>query len=383
METTLSPLGRFRTRAPESVKLVKDVEAGLKQYKGYLRTQDSQHNKAAYQFVVRYTKLRNLVKVAGFEMEQVFPGLAKAHSTATNDSLTALERLKAIETQFNQDLYAELTIGTSPVVMPKTESIWHQSAPKNIGEDFRTLAGLDHTIPRLSEKTEKTPAGYYDYKNLSDSDINTAASKAVGEYRKSREAGQQVHGRDSAHSFDYVIGAIEQLAPKLSKANQDKLASDAYRQNFRHTGFSMPKLPKAIRTALYWAGLHVRPKNIVDDAPWVRSQMESKARGPLKEVAGSDVGKTILAQMGGAGRIKAMTGANFSFTPDGVIIQWPSRQRSRGNVVEIELKPDDTYELRFLNVSTMGRKPVKTYDGVYFDQLVSIFEKQTGLYLKL
>ena len=84
--------------------------------------------------------------------------------------------------------------------------------------------------------------------------------------------------------------------------------------------------------------------------------------------------------MGGMGRIKAMTGAkNFSITELGVQFQFPNRQRSRGNAVRIDLNGKDLYDVSFYN----GSRLVKEYKDIYFDQLMDIFEEQTGLYLTL
>ena len=100
----------------------------------------------------------------------------------------------------------------------------------------------------------------------------------------------------------------------------------------------------------------------------------------LESEGEDDVATIILKQMGGFGRLKAMLGAkNFSKDASSLTFQWPSKQRSKGNAVKISLRGDDTYDMEFFN----GPKSVKKYDGVYNDQLKSIFEKQTGLYLTM
>lgn len=99
-------------------------------------------------------------------------------------------------------------------------------------------------------------------------------------------------------------------------------------------------------------------------------------------LAESMVGKTILQQMGGPGRLAAMIGAkDFITSDDGVSFKWPAKQRSKGNGVRITLRPDDTYDMEFLNAAGSSAKSVKKYEGLYNDQLVHVFEKQTGLYL--
>lgn len=99
---------------------------------------------------------------------------------------------------------------------------------------------------------------------------------------------------------------------------------------------------------------------------------------------GESVGSVILQQLGGAGRVQAMLGAkNISLSDNGVSFRWPNKERSKGNAVRITLDPSDTYTMEFLNISGSNVKTVKKYTDVYNDQLVDIFEKQTGWYLSL
>jgi len=108
-----------------------------------------------------------------------------------------------------------------------------------------------------------------------------------------------------------------------------------------------------------------------------------KRRGNLASLAEDNgVGRTILEQLGGVGRIRVMTGAkNFILLPNGVTFQFPNPQRSRGNVVEVTLAGDDTYTVKFYNLAGRTKKLVHEVDGIYFDQLKGVFERQTGLYL--
>jgi hypothetical protein len=124
---------------------------------------------------------------------------------------------------------------------------------------------------------------------------------------------------------------------------------------------------------------------------WARTPVELGEN--FRQLAGLDykplheekIGEIILKQMGGHRRIGAMLGARkFLLLPKGVAIGWPSRQRSKGNYVEITLRPDDTYDMIFFNVSPKyGKKKVKEYKMIYNDQLIPVFEKQTGYYLRL
>jgi len=95
-----------------------------------------------------------------------------------------------------------------------------------------------------------------------------------------------------------------------------------------------------------------------------------------------DVALTILGQMGGAGRVKAMIGASYLQVPNGVGIKWPSRTPGRGNYVEVVLDPSDTYNVTFYNIRGGGKRVVKEYTFVYAEDLVRLFEGQTGYYLR-
>jgi hypothetical protein len=103
-----------------------------------------------------------------------------------------------------------------------------------------------------------------------------------------------------------------------------------------------------------------------------------------REAALGSVGKTILDQMGGYRRLAMMLGIQQVMNlRNGVGFRWPNRQRSKGNYVEIELTGADLYDMTFYNLSMRGKKKVKEYRGLYADMLVSMFEKQTGWYLRM
>lgn len=110
---------------------------------------------------------------------------------------------------------------------------------------------------------------------------------------------------------------------------------------------------------------------------------KTAARRVAKRYRSANVAKTILEQMGG-NRLFAMLGAQIlNTTSNSVTFKWPNKQRSKGNAVKITLQPDDTYDMIFFNVSGRGSKKVKEYNDVYADQLVELFEKQTGWYLRM
>lgn len=123
---------------------------------------------------------------------------------------------------------------------------------------------------------------------------------------------------------------------------------------------------------------------------WDGSKVTKKAAS-ISKVALSQVSKVILEQMGGVKHLAMMLGIGsgpgyfFYDLPGnkGVGFSWPNRQRSKGNNVEIMLAPDDTYTVTFFNVSGTDKKQVKKLTDIYADQLVEVFEGQTGWYLRL
>jgi hypothetical protein len=98
----------------------------------------------------------------------------------------------------------------------------------------------------------------------------------------------------------------------------------------------------------------------------------------------SQVGKTIIEQMGGR-RLAMMLGVKkFTLLSNGVAFAWPNRQRSKGNYVEITLTPMDEYDMEFFNWTPAGgKKPVKKYRGLHAEDLIPTFEHQTGWFVRM
>jgi hypothetical protein len=93
------------------------------------------------------------------------------------------------------------------------------------------------------------------------------------------------------------------------------------------------------------------------------------------------VAKIILEQLGGQGKLVVMTGAyNFIAFPNGLSFKLKSR---KANYVKITLNAMDLYDVQFQKLFGMKSKVVAEYDNLYFDQLIPIIEKETGMYLKL
>jgi len=116
-----------------------------------------------------------------------------------------------------------------------------------------------------------------------------------------------------------------------------------------------------------------------------RTELRNIVKRQLSE--SSQVAKTIVQQLGGSSKLHAMLGKKTQMVsfPNALGMKFSNRKTSRGNYVKITLRPDDTYDMEFSSVTKGGLnvKKVKMYSGVMFDQLRPIFEKQTGLRLKL
>ena len=134
---------------------------------------------------------------------------------------------------------------------------------------------------------------------------------------------------------------------------------------------------------------------------WGTALYEKPLGEPIKTLENTtheerlQVANTILLQMGGgAGKIKAMTGAkNFIALPSGVSFDFPSRKGP--NHVKVTLEPDDTYTVEFgrkagVQALMSGKvdaenyyKKGNEYKDVYAEDLKEMFERETGLYLSL
>ena len=103
----------------------------------------------------------------------------------------------------------------------------------------------------------------------------------------------------------------------------------------------------------------------------------------LDVAANSQIGKTIIDQMGGMRAMRMIGAKQIIWLKDGVGVRWPNKQRSKGNYFEVKLTPADEYDLEFFNLTTRAKKSVKKYRGVLWDQLAELFDKQTGWYLRM
>ena len=93
------------------------------------------------------------------------------------------------------------------------------------------------------------------------------------------------------------------------------------------------------------------------------------------------VANTILKQLGGTGRLNAMTGAkNFVGSENAVHFRIGRNSKSI-NVVRIELNAMDTYDVEYGRIWGDKYKIVAAEEGIYNDMLVESFERNTGMCL--
>ena len=97
----------------------------------------------------------------------------------------------------------------------------------------------------------------------------------------------------------------------------------------------------------------------------------------------SDVANTIYRQLGG-NRFRVMTGAKNMVSHEFALSMKIGRNKTNANFMVVELNGLDLYDVTFAKLTKMGEmKSVKTYDNIYNDMLVSIFESHTGMYTTL
>jgi len=104
----------------------------------------------------------------------------------------------------------------------------------------------------------------------------------------------------------------------------------------------------------------------------------------MDAVIDQSVTDEIARQLGGVGWLRSAIGAkNVSAIPNGLSVYFPNRRPSRGNLVEIRLEPEDTYWVKFFKVDMRrGIFPLAEFKGIYVENLLDVFENQTGLCLR-
>ena len=94
------------------------------------------------------------------------------------------------------------------------------------------------------------------------------------------------------------------------------------------------------------------------------------------------VAEIIVQQLGGFGRLKCMVAADC-FGTSGNDLSFKFKGSKIANYIKIKLNNMDLYDVEFGKIWGTKYTVVKTVDGLYFDQLVPVFENTTKLYLSL
>ena len=103
------------------------------------------------------------------------------------------------------------------------------------------------------------------------------------------------------------------------------------------------------------------------------------------------ISQTIIKQLGG-NKFKAMTGAkNFGYVTNqdnnNVSLSFSFPNKSGANCCRITLNSLDLYDMQFMRIRKKQGIPqfntTAEHNGIYADQLQSIFTKETGLYTHL
>jgi hypothetical protein len=96
---------------------------------------------------------------------------------------------------------------------------------------------------------------------------------------------------------------------------------------------------------------------------------------------GGEIAKTILKQLGGAGKLVAMTGA-YNFVDMGKGLAFKIKN-AKSNYIKITLTSLDLYNVEIGRIRGTTYKVVAEAQNLYADQLVPFIEKTTGMYLSL
>jgi len=96
------------------------------------------------------------------------------------------------------------------------------------------------------------------------------------------------------------------------------------------------------------------------------------------------VAETILAQLGGSGRLAAMLGAH-TFLGDATSLSFKIRAKAANGAkaIKIVLTPDDLYTVEFWSIRGLATKEVGHFEAVHVESLRALIEGETGLRLSL
>lgn len=96
-----------------------------------------------------------------------------------------------------------------------------------------------------------------------------------------------------------------------------------------------------------------------------------------------EVGFIIYQQLGG-NRFRAMTGAKLFVKDDNSLRFSLPRTTNNINRINIALNGKDLYDIRFSKLNRkLEESHIKKFDDVYAEDMVNLFETETGLFTRL
>lgn len=98
----------------------------------------------------------------------------------------------------------------------------------------------------------------------------------------------------------------------------------------------------------------------------------------------NEIASTILKQLGG-NKFIVMTGSKNLVADECALTMHLTRNKAMAKYLRIELNGNDTYTMIFRKAITKQHTfpIVRRIEGVYFDQLQTLFTEVTGLYTSL
>jgi len=98
-------------------------------------------------------------------------------------------------------------------------------------------------------------------------------------------------------------------------------------------------------------------------------------------MSNNEIANIILQQLGGQ-KISSSIGAkHFVSINNGLQIRWTAKSKNKSNLITIMLNDRDLYDVKFSTIRGTNITLRSEHDDIYCDQLVDLFEKETGLYL--
>jgi hypothetical protein len=95
-----------------------------------------------------------------------------------------------------------------------------------------------------------------------------------------------------------------------------------------------------------------------------------------------EIAKEILRQLGGS-KFVVMTGSKNFVSDNNKLTMQLTTNALKAKWLTITLDASDTYTMKFLKLKGSELTTLKEIEGVYCDQLQTLFTKYTGLYTSL